>query len=583
MLPRLICLLAFTGCACAQPQPLTLNSLLKEMADRDALARFPSPAYKQGQGSTYNRASKARDQADQTFSGWFADGDGGFYMRTENTNAGGATEYVVMEHQGPGAITKLWTPFFYQDFNNRTGPNIRIYLNGSDTPVINENLIELVTRLEWSTNEYGAKPSPRNSFTLPSPIAHFTARAGDCYLPVPFSTSCKVTISSAPFYDIVSYRAYPTGTLVEDFSMASLNSASNQMQLATTIQQIATPTNFSGGQLFQARQSILPGQSVSLTLNAGAAAVRHLEVQLEPSQLQTNPAVLRSTVLALTFDGEQTVWCPLGDFFCSADQLHPMQTWTRTVSTNDASMVCRWVMPYQTSAKVALINLGGSPVSARLAVRTGEWAWNSRSMHFHANWRPDDVRPGTPPEDWNFIDIRGKGVFVGDAWTVLDIQPGTWWGEGDEKIYVDSEYDVPKFPGIFGTGTEDYYGWAGGVVPTRTDEFNSPYLANVRVGGLDGHTLGYNINTRVRALDALPFNQRLVFDMESSFGTDIRNKWNLLGYSAAVFWYALPGATHNRPAQPAAAAQPIQTISQLQKMSDAIRFPPAITNASPRR
>ncbi len=48
------------------------------------------------------------------------------------------------------------------------------------------------------------------------------------------------------------------------------------------------------------------------------------------------------------------------------------------------------------------------------------------------------------------------------------------------------EYDVAKFQGIFGTGTEDYYGWAGGVVPTRTDEFSSPYLSNVRVGGLDG-------------------------------------------------------------------------------------------------
>ena len=37
--------------------------------------------------------------------------------------------------------------------------------------------------------------------------------------------------------------------------MASLNSASNQAQMALTIQQIATPTNFSGGQLFQASQS----------------------------------------------------------------------------------------------------------------------------------------------------------------------------------------------------------------------------------------------------------------------------------------------------------------------------------------
>ena len=63
------------------------------------------------------------------------------------------------------------------------------------------------------------------------------------------------------------------------------------------------------------------------------------------------------------------------------------------------------------------------------------------------------------------------------------------------------------FPTHFGTGTEDYYGWAGGVVPTRQDEFSVPFLANVRVGGLDGHTTGFNICTRTRSLDAIPFTR----------------------------------------------------------------------------
>jgi len=59
--------------------------------------------------------------------------------------------------------------------------------------------------------------------------------------------------------------------------------------------------------------------------------------------------------------------------------------------------------------------------------------------------------------------------------------------------------------------------------------------------------------------------------MESSFGTDIRNPWNLLGYSAATFWYAKPGATHNRPPQPGLAAKPIPSVEDLKKMSEAIR------------
>ncbi len=163
-------------------------------------------SYRQLQASTYNRSSVARDQPDQTFGGWFGDGDGGFYIRTENTNSSGATEYVVMDYTGPGAITKLWTPFFYQDFNNRTGPKIRIYLNGSNIPVIDENLIELVTRLEWNTANTAPSRRRANSFTVPAPIANFTARAGDCYLPIPFASSCKVTMSGLP---VLRYRQLP--------------------------------------------------------------------------------------------------------------------------------------------------------------------------------------------------------------------------------------------------------------------------------------------------------------------------------------------------------------------------------------
>ena len=184
-------------------------------------------------------------------------------------------------------------------------------------------------------------------------------------------------------------------------------------------------------------------------------------------------------------------------------------------------------------------------------------------MHFRANWRADDLLPGTPIVDWNFIDIHGKGVCVGDAWTVLNPTHG-WWGEGDEKIYVDGAWEK-GFPTHFGTGTEDYYGWAGGVNPTRADEFSSPFLANVRVGGVDGkHTRGYNISTRTRSLDAIPFATRLCFDMEASPGVNQRRKSDYLGYSAVTFWYARPGASHNRPPAPESAALPIMTLADIE-------------------
>ena len=115
-------------------------------------------------------------------------------------------------------------------------------------------------------------------------------------------------------------------------------------------------------------------------------------------------------------------------------------------------------MPYQQTCRVELINLGQQPVEATLTdLRSGAWVWDARSMHFHAAWRQQSpirtVETGGTI-DWNYVDIRGRGVYAGDT-LVIHNSGQRWWGEGDEKIYLDGE----SFPSHFGTGTEDYYGY----------------------------------------------------------------------------------------------------------------------------
>lgn len=516
--------------------PVTLKSLLSEMTDRDALARFPAPEYQSLQASSYNRASTHRDQPDRSTTGWFADSDGVGFIRTEDHE--GHREWVLMEHDGPGCITKIWTPFFYYDLNNHTGPNLRVYLDGSNTPVLNESLIRLV----------------RGEGTFTPPIATPTARAGDSYLPIPFAKHCKVTLTDKSFYFLINYRAYPAGTAVESFSTAGHHAARRHIdQTSRTLTKSASPQT---GSSF-ASDTLAPNRALTLNLAPGSHAIRQFTVRLP--EAVTHPEILRQTILSIHFDNDETVWTPIGDFFSNADSLHPFHTYQRTVQS-DATMVCRWVMPYQHNATIQLLNLGPRPTPVELRTEIGSWTWDHRSMHFHARWRPDELIPGSPFQDWNFVDIHGRGVYVGDSWTVLNPQEG-WWGEGDEKIYIDDAW-AKGFPTHFGTGSEDYYGWAGGVNPTRADEFSTPFLANVRVGGLNQDTKGFNICTRTRALDAIPFHQRLVFDMESSFGVDIRHPWDLLGYSAVTYWYAIPGAIHNRPPLPQLAAKPIVSLHQ---------------------
>ncbi len=528
-------------CAYEQTEPVTIKTLLEEIIDPSANARLPRPPYRSLQASSYNRLSTHRTQVQQDTRGWFADSDGIGFIRTEKIN--GRTEWVMMEHDGPGVITKIWTPFFYYGFGDLTGPAVRFYLDGSETSVIDESLIKLVL------GQGSVKTSP---------FAAETARAGNLYLPIPFARSCKITMTRKPFYNIINYRAYPEGTQIQSFEVADLKKYAEEIQLSARVLYKADP--YPVAEKIEKKCSVKPGASESITLPEGPAALAWFRIKSTPEK-PGDKRYLRSTVLAMKCGDEETVWTPVGDFFSCADSIHPYHTWQRTVA-GDGTMTCHWPMPYPGNAELKIVNLGGESVAVDLLLGISDWTWDERSLFFHASWRPDELVCGAKFQDWNFIDIHGEGIFAGDSWTVLNPTHG-WWGEGDEKIYVDGAWER-GFPTHFGTGTEDYYGWAGGRVPTRADEFDEPFLANVRVGGTNSrHTRGYNICVRTRGLDAIPFKERLRFEMEASAGTGQRKPTDFLGYSAVTFWYARPGAEHNQPPRPKAAAKPIMNLDDI--------------------
>lgn len=519
---------------------VTFGSLLEQMTNNDQLARYPQPFYRQLEASSYNRASESPFKP-----GWFADGDGSGYIRTDSIN--GRKEYVIMEHHGPGCITRIWTPYFYNNLNNHTGPDIAIYLDGSKVPVLKENFIQLLTG---------------RSFVHP-PFADLTTRAGVLYLPIPFSKSCIITLSEKPFYYCVSYRVYPAGTPVRSFSMKAYKYAGHILQQAAFNLTHPSPVRLSNTKNIS--KNVLPGDSLTLALHEEMHAIKYLKLTLNTP---VSFGLLRNILLKMTFDDQQTVWCPLGDFFCSADTLNKFHT--RFLQVNgEGSLICRWIMPYHYRAVISLVNFSGKTIKISVEAQIEKWYWDQRSMYFHADWCDYGYLPGNKFFDLNFITLKGKGIIAGDALTVLS--PGTgWWGEGDEKIYIDEEDIRQYFPSQFGTGTEDYYGWAGGVIPTGKDIFSLPFCSNVRNGN-SLNPRGYNICIRNRMLDAIPFDDALKFDMEASPGVDIRHYYNLLAYSMVTYWYGLPGATSNRIPLIKKMKQKLMKLSTLDTLEEKLR------------
>jgi len=89
------------GPAKADRPPITYESLLREMIDRDAIARFPDPAYTCRQASSYDRAAVSPDKPDT----WFANGDANQFIRIDEKD--GRKEWVLMDAAGPGAVVRF--------------------------------------------------------------------------------------------------------------------------------------------------------------------------------------------------------------------------------------------------------------------------------------------------------------------------------------------------------------------------------------------------------------------------------------------------------------------------------------------
>jgi hypothetical protein len=476
---------------------LTTASLIEEMTDLSALASFPSPAYTCKQFSSYDRKSKSA--ATPTTEDWFANGDAGQYLRVEER--AGRKEYVMMDAAGPGAVVRIWSA-------NPAG-TLRLYLDGAEQPVLEAPMTELL----------GGKFAG-----LPRPLAGEYSKGWNLYFPIPYARRCKITSDASGFYYHVNYRTYETGTSVESFNLGQVQALGARIgKLAARLAEPQGTAADFGGSTEQFDLEIPAGETARQEFQGPAAIARAL-VRLSAANVES---ALRGLILKMTFDGEVCVEAPLGDFFGSAPGLNAYSALPAGV-TQQGQMYCHWFMPYKESVVIELVNHTKEAVTLSGEIALANYQWTDASMHFHAKWRVQWDVPSRPMIDWNYLTAQGRGVFAGVAFAI-DNPVKDWWGEGDEKIYVDGE----TFPSHFGTGTEDYYGYAW-CWPTV---FTHAYHAQPRCDG-PGNFGRTSVN-RFHILDRIPFTKDFKFDMEL-WHWHQTCKVNL---AVTAYWYSRPGGT----------------------------------------
>ncbi|MDR1789038.1 MAG: DUF2961 domain-containing protein [Opitutaceae bacterium] len=535
-----LCALAFAAPALRQTAAaeVSVASLLAEMTDRDAIARFPDPAFTCAQASSYDRATVAPDRP-----GWFANDDRSMFIRVERNN--GRREFVMFDAPGPGAVVRFWMTFSGPDCGRGT---LRIYIDGAAEPAVSGTAFDILS---------GPAITSAPLADSVSKLTHYTRRGHNLYFPIPYAKSCKITYESANLreddfgarrkgteavYYNINHRAYAPGVKVVSFSLDGV--ARDAALVTAALQKLS-----SGDRILPAPRATLrfdgelaPGASRSVSCE-NPGAIQRLAFRLNAGKDLSQ--ALRSTLLEITFDGEKTVSVPAGDFF-GVGYARAFTNTYYTTADHRGYLQSFWVMPFAGKCVVTLRNLGDQPVRlSQTAVEIKDWAWDARSMRFGAAWRQYAAVKTGPHDkavDLNFADLRGKGVYAGDALALFNTTD-KWWGEGDEKIYVDGE----KFPSHIGTGTEDYYGYAW----SRPEPFTGhPFIAQPFGDGAKSAALA--VNSRYRALDAIPFNQSLRFDMELWHWSDTR-----VHFAPTAFFYMLPGGKSAAPDPVPEALRPV--------------------------
>lgn len=505
---------------------VTTETLFEEMIDMVNLTYFPSPSYRTVQYSSFDRRCNLPGGPD-----WFANSDGfggeptpNFEEVLKEPDDEGNGEYLIADVKGPGAIVRLWTASI-------TG-KIQLYIDKLGTPLYEGPADNFFRRA------YDSFPGKEmlNAQDFDSTVYQRDA----CYAPICFSKRMRLVwignLQTIHFYQM-GVRLYDRGTKVISFSPEDLVTYRDTINRVTRA--LSDPDEYlelhSKESAIPFRFTLNPSMQIEILSLKGSRAIETFTIQVNAKNMDK---ALRQTLLNILCDDHPwgQIQSPIGDFFGAAPGINPYQSLPFTVRP-DGTMICRFVMPFRKSCKIMIENRGDQPVRVEGSALLLDYAWDeNRSMHFRARWRVDHnmIASNKAVQDLPFLIAHGQGLYVGSTSYLLNPNNiptpyGSWWGEGDEKVFIDNDV----VPSIFGTGSEDYYNYSW----SSPDIFYFPYCGQPRNDGPGNR--GFVTNFRWHILDPLPFQNTIRFTMELNSHEPTPG----LSYARIGYHYARPGLT----------------------------------------
>ncbi len=290
----------------------------------------------------------------------------------------------------------------------------------------------------------------------------------------------------------------------------------------------------------------------------------------------SDPYYYRKILLKMYWDDQEhpSVLAPLGDFFGIGHSIaanYHCLPFAVTVKPEEqflfggnAGLNCYLPMPFKKRARIEIENQNDAPYGQYFYIDYELHREDEAEdiAHFHAHWKRDNPCDGWGPQlqtnspetnvvnlsgDGNYVvlETEGKGHYVGCNLSVAHFQ-GTWWGEGDDMIFIDEDTWPPS---MHGTGTEDYFNHAWGM---QTNAF--PMCGTILH---ESDMPGYQVSYRFHLTDPVHFAERIKVTIEHGHGNHLSDDW-----ASTAYWYqALPSKPLDMP--PADDRIPTRTESSL--------------------
>lgn len=373
-------------------------------------------------------------------SGGNDDGFNGTYskLRSENGNS------VIAEVEGCGYLSRIWMPHgrhlkkgkIIDGILNNENERILIYIDGENTPSINVSLRKLFNgKIEEFPNNLVGKG-----------LGGFYS-----YVPIPFSKSCKVTITGKYItFHQIGFQLYQGGKVIKSYRNYKKESIKRKLNdVNENIRINSNSTNIGG---------ILNTESNNeFVLIQKDGIIKNLKISTDNRNFEK---LLNSTI-EINFDNakEPQIKTQVKNFFATADS----QSLFRSIVSgfDNGALYFTLPMPFKSEAKIQIKTKEKFSLSlmAQLEVEKQN---KMGYLHTFSNYQPNLEDKNTRV---NILDIKGQGHYVGVFFSTQGKTKGKeqlpLWLEGDEVFEVDGEMT------IHGTGTEDYFNCGWYSVPGR--------------------------------------------------------------------------------------------------------------------